>query len=98
MEAVASSDPGEEQRLPFCLTWQGPSIASASATVRPGSRRGRCPNREGGSHLSDRDETSSASLPDLASALNNLGSRYSEVGKRKEALAPVEEAVSTIGP
>ena len=37
----------------------------------------------------DRD----AFLPDLASALNNLGNRYSEVGRRQEALAPTEEAV-----
>ena len=29
-----------------------------------------------------------AFLPDLASALNNLGSRYSEVGRRQDALAP----------
>jgi tetratricopeptide (TPR) repeat protein len=34
-----------------------------------------------------------AFLPDLASALNNLGIRYSEVGKRQEAVAPTEEAV-----
>ena len=34
-----------------------------------------------------------AFLPDLAAALNNLGIRYSEVGKRQEAVAPTEEAV-----
>ena len=34
-----------------------------------------------------------AFLPDLASALNNLGNRYSELGRRQEALAPAEEAV-----
>jgi tetratricopeptide (TPR) repeat protein len=34
-----------------------------------------------------------AFLPDLASALNNLGIRYSEVGRRQDALAPTEEAV-----
>ena len=34
-----------------------------------------------------------AFLPDLASALNNLGIRYSEVGRRQDALAPAEEAV-----
>ncbi len=32
--------------------------------------------------------------PDLAMALNNLGNRYSEVGRRQEAVAPTEEAVS----
>src|SRR5208282_224049 len=34
-----------------------------------------------------------AFLPDLASALTNLGNRYSEVGRRQDALAPAEEAV-----
>ena len=34
-----------------------------------------------------------AFLPDLASALNNLGIRYSEVGRRQDALPPTEEAV-----
>ena len=34
-----------------------------------------------------------AFLPDLASALNNLGIRYSEVGRRQDAVAPAEEAV-----
>ncbi len=33
-------------------------------------------------------------LPDLASALNTLGNRYAEVGRRDDALAPAEEAVS----
>ncbi|WP_232286695.1 tetratricopeptide repeat protein [Pelobacter propionicus] len=36
-----------------------------------------------------------AFLPDLAGALNNLGIRYSEVGRRQEAVAPMEEAVNT---
>ena len=35
-----------------------------------------------------------AHLPDLASSLNNLGIRYSAVGRREEALAPAEEAVA----
>ena len=35
-----------------------------------------------------------AFLPDLAMALNNLGIRYSEDGRRREAVAPTEEAVS----
>ncbi|HST85549.1 MAG TPA: tetratricopeptide repeat protein, partial [Kineosporiaceae bacterium] len=34
-----------------------------------------------------------ANLPYLATALNNLGGHYSEVGRRQEAVAPVEEAV-----
>ena len=34
-----------------------------------------------------------AFLPDLAAALNNLGIRYGEVGRRGEAVAPTEEAV-----
>ncbi|MFM7286810.1 MAG: AAA family ATPase, partial [Cyanobium sp.] len=34
-----------------------------------------------------------AFLPDLARALNNLGVRYSELGRREEALPPTEEAV-----
>ena len=38
-------------------------------------------------------ETNPAFLPDLASALTNLGNRYSEVARRHEALAPAEEAV-----
>ena len=36
---------------------------------------------------------SEAFLPDLARSLNNLGIRYSEVGRRQEAVAPAEEAV-----
>ena len=31
--------------------------------------------------------------PDLANALDNLGNRYSELGRREEALLPTEEAV-----
>jgi hypothetical protein len=38
-------------------------------------------------------EANPAFLPNLASALNNLGNRYSEVGRRQDALAPTEEAV-----
>ena len=37
-----------------------------------------------------------AFLPDLAVALNNLGIRYSEVGRRQDALAPAEEAVTSL--
>ncbi|MFG1723136.1 caspase family protein, partial [Micromonospora chalcea] len=33
-------------------------------------------------------------LPDLAMSLNNLGNSLSEVGRRQEALAPTEEAVT----
>jgi tetratricopeptide (TPR) repeat protein len=32
-------------------------------------------------------------LPDLARSLNNLGNRYSELGRRADALPPTEEAV-----
>jgi tetratricopeptide (TPR) repeat protein len=35
-----------------------------------------------------------AYLPDLASSVNNLGNRLSEVGRREEALVPAEEAVT----
>jgi len=38
-------------------------------------------------------QSNPAFLPDLASALNNLGIRYSNLGRRKEALQPAEEAV-----
>jgi tetratricopeptide (TPR) repeat protein len=38
-------------------------------------------------------ETNPAFLPDLASALNNLGIRYSNIGQRQEAVGPTEEAV-----
>jgi tetratricopeptide (TPR) repeat protein len=34
-----------------------------------------------------------AFLPDLARALNNLGSSYREVGRRQDAVAPTEESV-----
>ena len=34
-----------------------------------------------------------AFLPDLATALNNLGIRYGEVGRRQDVVAPTEEAV-----
>lgn len=34
-----------------------------------------------------------ASLIALASSLNNLASLYAELGRRKDALAPAEEAV-----
>ncbi|MFI6232810.1 tetratricopeptide repeat protein, partial [Micromonospora sp. NPDC050784] len=39
--------------------------------------------------------TNPAFLPDLASALNNLGNHYGEVGRRSDAVAPGEEAVTT---
>ena len=38
-------------------------------------------------------KTNPAYLTDLATALNNLGISYSELGRRQEALAPTEEAV-----
>ena len=38
-------------------------------------------------------EANPAYLPDLAGALNNLGTHYGEVGRRHDALAPAEEAV-----
>ena len=39
-------------------------------------------------------KTNPAFRPDLAGSLNNLGIRYSELGRRAEALAPTEEAVT----
>jgi hypothetical protein len=36
-------------------------------------------------------------LPDLASALNNLGIRLSQVGDKRGALAPTEEASASTG-
>jgi tetratricopeptide (TPR) repeat protein len=38
-------------------------------------------------------QSNPAFLPNLAAALNNLGIRYSELGRREEALQPTEEAV-----
>jgi CHAT domain-containing protein/tetratricopeptide (TPR) repeat protein len=38
-------------------------------------------------------KTNPAFLNDLAASLTNLGNRYSELGRRQEALAPTEEAV-----
>jgi len=43
--------------------------------------------------LRELSESNRAFLPDLARALNNLGVRYSELGRREEALKPTEEAV-----
>jgi tetratricopeptide (TPR) repeat protein len=43
--------------------------------------------------LRELSQSNPAFLPDLASALNKLGNRYSELGQRKEALQPTEEAV-----
>ncbi|MGI8776360.1 MAG: AAA family ATPase [Acidimicrobiales bacterium] len=45
-------------------------------------------------HLRTIAEWSAAFVPDLAMALNNLGIRYAEVGRRGEAVAPTEEAVA----
>ena len=42
----------------------------------------------------DQAAANPAYLPDLASALTNLGIRYSEVGRRADAVAPAEEAVT----
>ena len=39
-------------------------------------------------------KTNPAFRPDLARSLNNLGIGYSDLGRRAEALAPTEEAVS----
>ena len=38
-------------------------------------------------------KTNPAFLGDLAGALTNLGNRYSDLGRRQQALAPAEEAV-----
>ncbi len=40
--------------------------------------------------------TNPAFRPDLAVSLNNLGIRYSELGRRDEALPPTEEAVTIL--
>jgi tetratricopeptide (TPR) repeat protein len=42
--------------------------------------------------LRELSQSNPAFLPDLAMALNNLGIRYSELGRREEALLPTEEA------
>src|SRR5205823_1024967 len=39
-----------------------------------------------------------AFLPDLAGALNNLGIRYSEVGRRQHAVPPTQDAAATDHP
>jgi tetratricopeptide (TPR) repeat protein len=43
--------------------------------------------------LRELSQSNPAFLPDLAMALNSLGNRYSELGRREEALQPTEEAV-----
>ena len=43
--------------------------------------------------LRELSQSNPAFLPNLAGALNNLGIRYSELGRREEALQPTEEAV-----
>jgi tetratricopeptide (TPR) repeat protein len=43
--------------------------------------------------LRELSQSNPAFLPDLAMALNNLGIRYSNLGRREEALQPTEEAV-----
>ncbi len=43
--------------------------------------------------LRELSQSNPAFLPDLASALNNLGAQYSNLGRREEALQPTEEAV-----
>jgi tetratricopeptide (TPR) repeat protein len=43
--------------------------------------------------LRELSQSNPAFLPNLAAALNNLGIRYSELGRREEALQPTEEAV-----
>jgi tetratricopeptide (TPR) repeat protein len=43
--------------------------------------------------LRELSQSNPAFLPNLAGALNNLGIRYSELGRREEALLPTEEAV-----
>jgi len=45
-------------------------------------------------HLRAISRSNPAFLPDLAMALNILGARYSEVGRRQDAVAPTEEAVT----
>ena len=56
------------------------------------TRRG-CPHRRSRRLYRDLAPDNPAFLPDLAGALNNLGIRYSDVGRRQDAVAPTEEAV-----
>ncbi len=51
-------------------------------------------DRRGGHLYRALAEENPAYLPDLARALNNLGIRYSAVGRRADAVAPTEEAVT----
>ena len=51
------------------------------------------PTEEAVRILRELAKTNPAFLNDLANALNSLGNRYSNLGRRQEALAPTEEAV-----
>ena len=83
---------GEPQLLPdvALAAWRGrrPSRALGIPAGGGRPRRGSRPRSTG-----TWPRANPAFLPDLAGALNNLGIRYSEVGRRHDALAPAEEAV-----
>ena len=68
----------------------------ASPTWVGGRRRWRRARRRSRSTGSSRRRRPDAFLPDLATSLNNLGIRLSDLGRREEALAASQEAVETL--
>ena len=80
---------------PTSPTWPAPSTTSASATADLGRRaEASAPHRGGRRHLPrPRHRQPRLPPPDLASALNNLGIRYSRAGPPRRGPAPTEEAV-----
>ncbi|WP_222598299.1 tetratricopeptide repeat protein, partial [Lentzea tibetensis] len=52
------------------------------------------PTEEATTHYRALTTDNPAYLPNLASALNNLGIRYSEIGRHNDAVAPTEEAIT----
>ena len=55
------------------------------------------PAEEAGRIYRDLAEADPSFLPNLAGALTSLGIRYSEVGRRQDAVPPTEEAVTLAG-
>ena len=72
------------------------NLGICSARWGGGGRRWPRPRRPSTLRRVLADGQPGAYLPDLAAALNNLGNRYSELGRRGEALAPTEEAVDLL--
>ena len=75
-----------------------PDVAMAAGEVPIASRMGlpaeaRAPPRKPSGCTGSWPPPTPPSSPTSPSALNNLGNRYSEVGRRQDALAPAEEAV-----